>query len=66
MSYYAKIRMTPTPLTMMDAAEKIKARGLPHDDMWVRKKQQQFAFEMNLKLLNNVFFRNIIQVNRFF
>jgi beta-glucosidase len=34
MSYYARLTHDPMPITYIDTPEKIKALGVPHDDMW--------------------------------
>ncbi len=34
MSYYARIGYDPLPVTVLHSPEKIKKKGLPHDDMW--------------------------------
>lgn len=34
MSYYARLTHDPLPITYIDTPQKIKALGVPHDDMW--------------------------------
>ncbi|HEY5825303.1 MAG TPA: family 1 glycosylhydrolase [Cyclobacteriaceae bacterium] len=34
MSYYARLTHDPLPITFIDTPDKIKALGVPHDDIW--------------------------------